>query len=215
MMFGTVPPVLGYASRTGTRSTLSILRHAGWHLLVSAAGVWRTEGFAYALDNGAWTAHTTGRVWDAARFQGLIDELGADAEWVVAPDIVAGGYASLHLTESWLPRLMTRVRRVLIAVQDGMSPADVAPLISRAPHAIGVFLGGSTEWKLRELATWGRHAAEWGAYYHVGRVNTSQRIHACRQARAHSFDGTSVVRFPVNLPRLHRAATEPLSCRLR
>lgn len=215
MMFGTVPPVLGYASRTGTRSTLALLRHAGWHLLVSAAGVWRTEGFPYALDNGAWTAYTTGAPWDAGRFDGLVDQLGASADWVVAPDVVAGGNASLRLTESWLPRLMTRVRRVLIAVQDGMSPADVAPLISQAPDAIGVFLGGSTEWKLRELATWGRHAAEWGAYYHVGRVNTSQRIRACRQARANSFDGTSVIRFPVNLSRLHRAATEPLSCRLR
>lgn len=215
MMFGTVPPVLGYASRTGTRSTLAILRHAGWRLLVSAAGVWRTEGFAYALDNGAWTAHTTATPWDAGRFDAFVDQLGAGAEWVVAPDIVAGGKASLALSEAWLPRLLGRVRRVLIAVQDGIVPDDVASIVRADPVRLGIFLGGSTEWKVATLPSWGRHAAALGAYYHVGRVNSVRRIHACRQARAHSYDGTSAILFPSTLPLLHRAATEPLSCHLR
>ena len=53
--------MIGYASRTGTKRNLAALRDAGWRLLVSAAG--RCEplrghaaSFAYALDNGAWSA---------------------------------------------------------------------------------------------------------------------------------------------------------------
>lgn len=44
--------MIPYTSRTGTRSTLRALRADGWHLLVSATGVHRTEGFPYAIDNG-------------------------------------------------------------------------------------------------------------------------------------------------------------------
>lgn len=45
--------MIGYASRTGTRRNLDALRAAGWRLMVSARGALRTEGFPYALDNGA------------------------------------------------------------------------------------------------------------------------------------------------------------------
>ena len=57
-----------YASRTGTRRALDLFRSWGWRILVSARGVVRTEGFAYALDNGAWTAHAKGEPFDDAAF---------------------------------------------------------------------------------------------------------------------------------------------------
>lgn len=41
------PPMVSYASRTGTRRNLAAMRGAGWRLLVSAAGVLRTEGFEH------------------------------------------------------------------------------------------------------------------------------------------------------------------------
>lgn len=210
--FGGVPPVHCYASRTGTRTTLAAMRVAGWSILISATGVWRSEGFPYALDNGAWTAYNSKQPWDAGRFRGLIDQLGADADWVVAPDIVAGGAASLRLTEAWLPYLMERTRISLVAVQDGMTPADVEPLVYPNLGRVGIFLGGSTDYKLASMSMWGACAAEWGCYFHVGRVNTARRIRACRYAGAHSFDGTSVSRFPSTLPLLQRAATEYLAC---
>jgi hypothetical protein len=37
------PPILGYASRTGTRRNLAALQGADWRLLVSAKGELRTE----------------------------------------------------------------------------------------------------------------------------------------------------------------------------
>lgn len=166
--------------------------------MVSARGALRTEGFAYALDNGAWTAHVRGEPFDVSAFERALDPLGADADFVVAPDIVAGGLASLRLSESWLARLDT-ARRVLVPVQDGVTPADIAGLVS---DRIGVFVGGSTEWKLRKLATWGRWCRERGVWCHVGRVNTGRRIAACEAAGITSFDGSSASRYAVNARRL-------------
>lgn len=191
-----------YASRTGTRRNLDALRAAGWRLLVSARGVWRTEGFPYAIDNGAWTAHQKGEPFDVAAFEGLVSELGNGADWIACPDIVAGGLESLDLSVSWLPRL-PGLR--LIPVQDGMALDDVRPLLGAS---VGLFLGGSTEWKLATMRQWGALARETGCYYHVGRVNTRRRIRMCTEAGADSCDGTSVTRFASTLPLLDAAAKQ-------
>jgi hypothetical protein len=187
------PTLLGFASRTGTRRNLEALRTCGWGLLVSAKGVLRTEGFAtYALDNGAWTAFRTGRPFDEAAFVAAVDALGARAQFVVVPDIVCGGLESLRFSEAWLPRLAGIGRRRLLAVQNGMVPADVRPFLS---SEVGLFVGGDTAWKESSLPLWGELARERGCYLHVGRVNSARRIRLCQLAGAHSFDGTSVSRF--------------------
>lgn len=193
---------MAYASRTGTRRNLAALRAAGWGLLVTPA-VPRTEGFdRFCVDNGAWSAFCQGTAWDPGAFSALVDAVGT-GDFVVAPDIVAGGLASLALTESWLPRL-PGLR--LIAVQDGMTPADVRPLLGAT---VGIFVGGSTDWKLATLPAWGRLAKEAGCYLHVGRVNSKRRIYACAYVGADSFDGTSVSRYAVTLPKLDGARRQP------
>ena len=202
--------MIGYASRTGTRRNLAALRAAGWRLIVSATGVHRTEGFHYALDNGAWTAHQQGRAFDVAAFKRLVAQLGADADFVVAPDIVGGGLPSLDLSLSWLPRLMSSCARVLIPVQEGMTADDLRPHLS---STVGIFVGGQPEvrgsgrieWKLLTLPTWAALARERSAYLHVGRVNTQRRILACSAAGADSFDGTCASRYVCTLPGLDRA----------
>lgn len=190
-----------YASRTGTRRNLEALRAAGWRLLVSATGCHRHEGFPYAIDNGAWTAHQQGREFDVPAFERVVQALGAGADWIVVPDIVAGGLASLDFSLDWLPRL-TSARLLLLAVQDGIEPGHVRSLLG---DRLGLFLGGSTAWKLRTMALWGRLSREVGCYFHVARVNSRRRIHLCNDAGAHSFDGTSVTRFATTLPGLDGA----------
>jgi hypothetical protein len=197
--------MIAYASRTGTRRNLDALREAGWRLLVSATGVQRTEGFRYALDNGAWTAHQQGSPFDVAAFVRAVDALGAGADFVVAPDIVAGGHESLRMSLAWLPRLLDQAPRVLLAVQDGMTPGDVSPHIG---GRVGVAVGGSTEWKEATARAWGALAREHGAWCHVLRVNTVRRIRLCQDAGASSFDGSSVSRFACNLPRLDAAVRQ-------
>jgi hypothetical protein len=195
--------MMAYASRTGTRRNLDALRDAGWGLLVSRAGVWRTEGFdRYVLDNGAWADFQAGRTFNEDAFEQLIDRLGAQADWIVLPDIVAGGLASLAQSTRWLNRCLSICPLVLIAVQDGMREADLAPVVGRS---VGIFLGGSTEWKLANMLRWGAFCAERNIHYHVARVNTERRIWLAAASGADSIDGSSAARYAVTLPLLDRA----------
>ena len=190
--------MIAYASRTGTRRNLAALRSAGWRLLVSARGVLRNEGFRYALDNGAWTAYQQGTPFDEGAFTKAVDLLGAGADWVVAPDIVGGGAESLAYTRSWMEWLRPRCSKILIAVQDGMTPPDLDGLLS---DRVGVAIGGTTEWKEHQLTR-----RVWRAStLHVLRVNSIRRINLCQYAGADSFDGSSASRYAVTLPKLDAA----------
>lgn len=187
-MSGIIP----YASRTGTKRNLDALRSSGWRLLVSATGVHRTEGFPYAIDNGAWTAHQQGKPFDELAFLKVVEKLGAGADWIAIPDIVAGGLRSLEFSVSWLERLSGACKRLLLPVQDGMQTHDVAKFID---PKVGIFVGGSTDWKLATMHAWCRQALAVDAWCHVGRVNSARRIRLCQDFRATSFDGTSATRF--------------------
>lgn len=108
---------------------------------------WRTPraGRAFAIDNGAWAAHTRGERWTHHRdFRGLwdlatfseresLDGCGKyertshatrRADFWVAPDIVGGGRESLELSLSFL-EIAPAEHRWLIAVQEGMTPGMV------------------------------------------------------------------------------------------
>lgn len=199
--------MIGYASRTGTRRNLDALRLAGWRLLVSASGCHRSEGFPYAIDNGAWSAHVTGKPWDQTAFEKCIALLARDADWIVAPDVVEGGRASLELSLAWLPRLLDICPRVLIAVQDGIVADDVAHLLN---GRVGLFVGGSTDWKERTATEiWGPLAASSDCWLHVGRVNSARRISICAEAGATSIDGTSVTKFAKTIRHLDGALRQP------
>ena len=190
-----------YASRTGTRRNLAALRGAGWRLLVSAQGVLRHEGFPYAIDNGAWTAFQKGELFDVPAFERAVAWGAEGADWLILPDIVGGGLDSLRFSMEWAPRL-DGVCPLLLAVQDGMEPADVESIVG---SHLGIALGGSTEWKESTLAAWGSLSRRVGAYFHVLRVNSCRRIDLCRDAGADSFDGSSVSRFAKTLPLLDGA----------
>lgn len=163
--------MIGYASRTGTRRNLDALRAAGWRLMVSARGALRTEGFPYALDNGAWTSFQRNEPFDTVAFERAVDQLGAGADFIVVPDIVNGGIASLTRSRHWWEKLRFTYDHIghvplLIAVQDGFDPRHVVPLLS--PRT-GVFIGGTTGWKERTMRRWAALARSRGAICHVDR----------------------------------------------
>lgn len=198
-------PLIPYASRTGTKRNLRALRRDGWHLLVSVEGVQRTEGFPYALENGAWHRYQQGKPFVAAEFTSALDRLGPGADWVVVPDIVLGGQASLELSIGWLPRVLSAAPRALVAVQNGMAPADVRPLLG---PSVGIFVGGDTRWKEQTIGLWSALGRELRCWVHVGRVNTARRIRICTAEGATSFDGSSPARFAINIPRLTAASRQ-------
>lgn len=188
--------VIAYTSLTGNKRRLPKLRAAGWRLFVSATNLRKpSDGFLYAIDNGAWTSYRKGTPWREDLFVRAIDQLGDGAEFIVTPDIVAGGLESLELTKAWLPRLEC-FPLVLLPLQNGMEPDHVRELVG---SRVGIFLGGDDEYKLSTMALWGTFSREVGCYYYVGRVNSQKRIHLCAQAGAHSFDGSSASMFPGKL----------------
>lgn len=176
--------------------------------MISAAGVHRDEGFPYyAIDNGAWSFRETGdgSFWlgaHAGRWHDLLVSHAREADFVVAPDIVCGGAASLDLSLSWIGPLLLMTPRVLIPVQDGHRPADLAPYLGAR---VGVFVGGSTPWKEATLATWGALGRRVGCWVHAGRMNSARKIRLCHLAEVTSFDGSGPSRFADCLERLDHA----------
>lgn len=195
-------PLCGYASMTGTRRNLAVLDQAGWRVLLSPAGSLDPKGRRFALDNGAWSAFQQGRAFDGDAFLRAADKVGEHADWIVLPDIVMGGQASLDLSLSWLEKLDGLPSRLLIAVQNGFEVDDVRHYLN---PSVGLFVGGDTEWKERTTPLWGSLARRRNCYLHVGRVNSQRRIGICAAAGADSFDGTSVTRYAVTMRPLDAA----------
>ena len=164
------------------------------------------DGMRYGIDNGAWGAYKQQSRFDGEAFTRLVDKHGAAADFIVIPDIVAGGMDSLRFSVSWLPYL--RGRTLLLPVQDGMDTRAVIEVLHGNPH-VGLFLGGSTEWKLRTMYQWGEMAQAMRRHYHVGRVNTARRIRLAAEAGADSFDGTSATRYACTLPLLESSRQQP------
>jgi hypothetical protein len=175
--------------------------------MLSPTGVLRTEGFAYALDNGAWTAYNSKTAWDESAFVDALARFGKEADFVVSPDIVGGGLDSLRLSISWLHRCMgSRTPRVLIPVQDGMQPRDIVGDLCRQ---IGIFVGGTDKWKEKSTPVWAELADERRSFIHVGRVNSQRRLRICQMAGVDSFDGSGPSRFAKHLAVMERGLAQP------
>ncbi len=197
-----------YATWTGTRENLAALHASGIRVLAGPDQLDRRglPPLAWALDNGAWGAFKAGRAFDGEAFRRVLDRWADGADFIVLPDIVAGGMASLELSLSWLDEVAATARLPLLPVQDGMTVADIEP---RVGPRVGLFVGGSTAWKWQTLTAWGELAARAGCRLHVGRVNSQAAIRACIGAGATSADGTSATVYSANAAPLARAARGP------
>lgn len=199
-----------YASRTGTKRNLAAIAEAGWGLLVSRAGEWRTEGFVdWVADNGAWADFQAGQPFDEDMFEEFLQWIESQSiapRWLVLPDIVAGGLESLSLSLRFRNRCLSVAPLVLIAVQDGMEHDHLAPHVG---PSVGIFLGGSTGWKLKQMRYWGEFCADRNIHYHVARVNTARRMFLASAANADGVDGSSGSRFAVTIRKLDLARRQP------
>lgn len=159
----------------------------------------------FALDNGAWLYHQAGATCDYGLFASALASMGPRADFAVVPDIVAGGVDSLRVSEQWLPVVLAATTLALVPVQDGMSPDDIAGLVS---DRVGIFVGGSHSWKWTTVDRWASFAHARACYIHVGRVNTIGRADHCADLGVHSADGSSVSRFSITASRFV-GATNP------
>ena len=148
-------------------------------------------------DNGAFRDFTAGHPFNMARWlrdQWRIRDRKLEPDFVVVPDIVGGGKASLMFSSEWRPVVAHGVPAYLV-VQEGMSTENVGRVLDFAidtdhPFA-GLFVGGSAiEWKLESTPTWLGIARDRGLKLHVGRVGVPERVAWARALAVDSIDSS-------------------------
>ena len=102
-------------------------------------------------------------------------------------------------------RVLDSCERALLPTQDGLTATDVRSYIGAR---IGLFVGGSTAWKLRSLPEWAELSRAAGCWLHVARVNSRKRILLCSANGVTSIDGTSATRYASTLPLLDGAVRQ-------
>ena len=127
----------------------------------------------YAIDNGAFTGFNE---LDLLAMIQKARRAPIPPIWIVVPDAVGDAIETIRLWREWEPRLRPLGWPLAMAMQDGMTPDDCRGDIA--------FIGGTTEWKWRNLSMWA------GMRFHVGRVNTERHLWQCHDAGAESCDGT-------------------------
>jgi hypothetical protein len=146
----------------------------------------------YALDNGAFSCwHPQTNTFNAEKWATMEQAwremvvwsqcAPIKPRWAIVPDVPGQSAATLERWPIFAPTLRAANILLALAVQDGMTPADVRQL---APDV--VFVGGSTEWKWETAEMWCREFPR----VHVGRVNSPRRLYELEAWGCESCDGT-------------------------
>lgn len=152
-------------------------------------------GIPWALDNGVFGAWQSGKNWSEEPLYDFLDHYAAwKPHWVVVPDWVGDRDETLRRWDQHAPALQSFGVPLAMAVQDGMTAADVPS------ECAVVFIGGSTSWKWRTLREW----TDAFPRVHVGRVNSIRLLKIAEKAGAESCDGTGWFRDPTRTAELAR-----------
>lgn len=119
--------------------------------------------------------------------------------FATAPDVVGDAHGTYYRSLDVLPWIRRLGYRPAFVAQDGIEnvPWDLLDCL---------FVGGTTEFKLSEIAyDLAAEAKARGKWAHMGRVNSWRRISAAAAAGYDSTDGTYITFGPdVNLPKVIR-----------
>jgi len=109
--------------------------------------------------------------------------------FVVPPDVVADARRTLELFDYWFDRLSAWP--LALAAQDGQEHLPITwELIA------GVFIGGSSHWKMSSYATAiVKTAKAMSKWVHVGRVNEPQRFRHFQALGVNSMDGSGISQY--------------------
>lgn len=194
------PQVIVYVG-AGSGPFRDLVIAAGHGQMVSRqAGAFRMpERGRWAFDNGAWVDFMRGERFDPEQYLKRLGQINAlpdnrIPDWCVCPDEVAA-HGSLIYSLEWKSSLTGMAPRLkwYLALQDGMSPTDV-------DHALclerfhGLFVGGSSAWKIESSPGWVKFGHERGLPVHIARVNGPNRLQWAVDIGADSIDGTGWVR---------------------
>jgi hypothetical protein len=141
----------------------------------------------YVIDNGKFSTWEFGKEWLEEEFFDLLDRCKLSRykpEWVLVPDEVGNRDRTLWLWNQYKPRVAMYGWPLAFAVQDGMTTKDVPE------SAEVVFIGGTTNWKWRNVALFCAVFPR----VHVGRVNWVDKLEYCETVGVESCDGTGFFR---------------------
>lgn len=141
----------------------------------------------FALDNYAFACFKNDVPWRADIFMEACDECYRARDipdFVVVPDMVARGLESLQFSVSWL-KFLNGFAPKYLAVQDGMVISDVTPHLKDFD---GLFVGGSSEWKMESGFWWVSLAHALGKPCHIGRISGRKRTRLVKSWGADSID---------------------------
>ena len=143
-----------------------------------------------ALDNGAFGNFSNGYPFDEHAFLSALSYCiyrKLDLDFVVCPDVVAGGNKSLDFSLRWADRLVG-YNKLALEVQDGMTDVPNDPRFSH------IFIGGTPEWKWKTAKFWVDKAHDMGKKCHIGQCGTLNRLNYAKEIGADSVDSTNFVR---------------------
>lgn len=182
--------MIGYGGGTTNKEQVAQLDAVGWGMMIAPQNPKRSP-IRYAVDNGAYYSWTRKQPFDEGKFLRMLDRVrkfDRPPDFGVCPDKVAAGVESLDFSMAWIGRLPNEWPWYL-AVQDGMTTCGVLDVLNRFS---GIFIGGTSEWKMRTLPLWAALARAERKLLHVGRVNSLARaFYAAKVCKADSFDGTN------------------------
>jgi hypothetical protein len=175
---------------TRSRANIERLKGLGWGRMFVVSRPTPFPFEKWGFDNQAFVAWRNGTPWDeSAYMQRLVTacNVAQDPYLAVCPDIVAGGLRSLDFSLEWRTG---RLRDIdfpwYLAVQDGMSVADVRPHL----HLFaGIFLGGSDRFKA-QAHRWATLAHSCLKQFHYGRASTPGKLVSAFRAGADSVDSS-------------------------
>lgn len=133
-------------------------------------------------DNGAFHG------FDEKRFIERTAEIKRPIVFAVLPDVPFKAKESLEQSKKWFHAVPFKR---FLALQDGMTFDMVHALLSECD---GGFLGGSKEWKWREMQKWINLCHSIGLPLHVGRCNGLQEWDRAAILGADSCDGSTAAR---------------------
>lgn len=148
-------------------------------------------------DNKAFADWRNNRPFNIVRWerdQWRIRDRKLRPDFVVVPDIVAGGESSLEWSAMWRPFVAPGIPAYLV-VQDGLTCERVAAWLDAQPDPYhGIFVGGTLPWKLATGAAWVAFAHGRGMKCHIGRVGPAHRVRWAREIGADSIDSSLPLR---------------------
>ncbi len=146
----------------------------------------------YILDNGCYSAWNKNKTWEPDGFLksiGKIEDMPRKPYFIVAPDIVGKGRASLTLSITF--KRMVERDDFFLPIQKGMDEDMVKPYIDEFK---GLFIGGLVYWSKSEVQDWVEFAHDNDLLIHIGRTSNLQLLKWAERIGSDSVDTTSIVR---------------------